>query len=1185
MFDKIKKILWASNEFHTIGRILNSQGKGTSGNNQPGEFTKVNGSLRAYLLEYIFRNVSNKILYIGRDEEELFALQEDIQMLGLQENCALYSEGKMSTYGENAKAMGLMAEGKEYAVLASEGKIREKIISRKKYADSIIKLETGNDFPFDELLNKLEDYGYDKKYMVEMPGDFAVRGGIVDIYPEYFSSPVRVEFFGDTVESIREFDINSQRSVNVLNIVSFGRKFTGLQDDSEIPAFQLNGIQGNDTLLNYADDDTIIITEDGVDIEDLLKIKTKFFVISQFGAEGQSPGHSSSEPSAGQSPRGESATSGLSIVNFSSKPQPDYRGNINKLIENLSKQIQDGFEVFITCSDKYQAERLKTLFEETGDDEKQSSGYLNKIHFLDDSLHGGFIFSGGKIAVFTEHQIFGRYFKQYKKKKKRYRSISIDELKQMKIGDYIVHRDFGIGIFAGIVTQPIKSSGGMQDFIKILYAKNDVMYLSLNYINLISKYSATEGYTPKLTRIGGGEWEAIKSKTKKRVQDIAKELILLYAQRKSIEGIAYAPDTHWERELEASFMYEDTPDQAQATIDVKNDMQNKSPMDRLVCGDVGFGKTEVAIRAAFKAVLGGRQVAMLVPTTILAIQHFNTFRDRLAPFAVEIGCITRFNSKKEQMETLKKLTDGKIDVLIGTHRLLSKDVIFKNLGLLVIDEEHRFGVKHKEKLREIKPNVDTITLTATPIPRTLNFSMLGARDLSVINTPPKNRKPIFTEIIKLNWNLIASLINKEISRGGQVYFVNDKVSTIYKIAEKLKSILPLAKIAVAHGQMDKDGREEELTKLTMRHSKLEEVIIDFIEKKIDVLVCTKIIESGLDIPNVNTIIINNANMFGLAELYQLRGRVGRSEKQAFAYFVSPPVGTLTKSALMRLEAMEEYTELGSGFNLSMRDMEIRGVGNLLGREQSGFVQQVGFELYLDIINEAVAELSDVEIGHSHRGESLTSEMSYKSSEMSSEAGQSSRLSGQSEGLPDSERLDADKPSDSSVPLWKGQGEAIDRLSREISLGERLRKSGFVFENDYNAYIPKIYIEDDNERLNIYKELYSIVEEKEIEEMRTSITDRFGKLPEEMEKLFELVKIRGSAIKLGLEKISLYDNELTMYFPYDTNHPVYKSDFYINLIDNMSRDNSRRYDILPDKQRLVVKISNWTGSAHPMNSFS
>ncbi|MBN1632761.1 MAG: transcription-repair coupling factor [Ignavibacteria bacterium] len=1113
MFEKIKSILWNSNEFHIIGRILNSQGESTYFNNRAGEFSKINGSLKAFLLEYIFRKVRKKILYIGNNEEELSMLQEDLSILGLAEMSAIYSEGKLSVFGENTKAMGLMASENEYIVFATSGKLKEKIIGREQYKSSIMVLKSEAEYQFDELISKLEQYGYEKKYLVEMPGDYAVRGGIVDIYPENFYSPVRIEFFGDTIESIREFDINSQRSVNSLEIVKIP-----LTGQSDVPLSR--GIKGedNNTLLGYADEDTLIIVEDGVDTEETELSKKNYFLISQF------TGYNLVEQSTGLP---------LSSINFRSRPQPDFRGNIRELYENLLTHLENEYQIYITCSDKYQADRLKSLMEEN--DVGQSSRLsINKIHFLEDSLHRGFIFPGGKIVVYTEHQIFGRYFRQYKKKKKKYRSISIDELKQMKIGDYVVHRDFGIGIFAGMVTQQIRSAseGRMQDFIKILYAKNDTMYLSLNYINLISKYTATEGYTPKLTRIGGGEWEAIKSRTKKKVQDIARELILIYAQRKSMEGIAFGADTHWERELEASFMYEDTPDQTRATLDVKKDMQHGSPMDRLICGDVGFGKTEVAVRAAFKAVLGGRQVALLVPTTILAIQHFNTFRDRLSAFAVETGCITRFNSRKEQTEILKKLEEGKVDILIGTHRLLSKDVKFKNLGLLVIDEEHRFGVKHKEKLRAIKPNVDTLILTATPIPRTLNFSMLGARDLSIINTPPKNRKSIFTEIIKLNWDLIAGIIKKEISRGGQVYFVNDKVTTIYKVAEKLKSILPLARIAVAHGQMDRDGREEELTKPALKHSKLENVVIDFIEKKIDVLVCTKIIESGLDIPNVNTIIVNNADMFGLAELYQLRGRVGRSEKQAYAYFVSPPIGTLTKSALMRLEAIEEYTELGSGFNLSMRDMEIRGVGNLLGREQSGFVKQVGFELYLEIINEAIAELNN-----------LNPEQN---------AGQD------------------------TIPLRRGQGEAIEKLSKEISLSERLRKSGFIFENDFNAFIPKTYIEDDNERLNIYKELYSIIEEKELEEMRSGITDRFGKLPEETEKLFELVRIRGNAIKLGLEKISLYDNELTMYFPKDTNHPVYKSDFYLNLVDKMSKDRSRRYDILPDKERLIVKISGWSG---------
>jgi len=981
MFTHFKKRLWETEPFLKTWQILNLQGQSTSGNIPKIEISRIYGSLKAFLTEYIFLKGRKKILFIGREEETLHSIQEDLHILGIGEKTAMFSEGKISGNNEIAKAMTLMSGENEYIVFVTEEKSKENVIAREEFAGTIIELKSGGEYLYEELLEKLEEYGFEKKYMVEMPGDYAVRGGIVDIYPENFYSPIRLEFFGETIESIREFDINTQRSVNNLEIIKIGK----------LPAKNGQENQNNSTIFDYTDKETLFIKES--DLPGSLIISGNRF-----------------------SDENEGNTDGIQQIEFNSAKQPDFRGDVKQLITNINGLFQSGNDVFITCSDKYQSERLKTLIGEVAEEYGELSA---EIKYFNNSVDSGFIFSEAKLAVYTEHQIFGRYFRQTGKKKKKYKSISIDELKQLKTGDYVVHRDFGIGVFAGMVTRTLQSGNAKQDFVKILYANNDTIFVGLNYINLISKYTATEGYTPKLTRLGGGEWETIKARTKKKVQDIAKELIVLYAKRKSLEGIAFQPDTHWERELEANFMYEDTPDQSRAVMEVKEDMQSGSPMDRLVCGDVGFGKTEVAIRAAFKAVLGGKQVAVLVPTTILAIQHYNTFRDRLAPFAVETGCVTRFNTKKEQKETLEKLENGKLDILIGTHRLFSKDVKFKDLGLLVIDEEHRFGVKHKEKLRSLKPNVDTLTLTATPIPRTLNFSMLGARDLSIINTPPKNRKPIITEIIRLNWQQITSIINKEISRGGQIYFVNDKVTTIYKIADKLKELMPLVRIDVAHGQMDKDGREMEIMRTGKTHSELEDVIIDFIEKKIDVLVCTKIIESGLDIPNVNTIIINNANMFGLAELYQLRGRVGRSDKQAYAYFISPPVATLTKSALMRLEAIEEYSELGSGFNLSMRDMEIRGVGNLLGREQSGFVQQVGFELYMDIINEAVAEIGTMK--HT--------------------------------------KTAATEPAE--------------------DVKEKLRKSGFVFENDLNAYIPETYIEDNNERMNIYKELYSKIEEPAI----------------------------------------------------------------------------------------------------------
>ncbi len=588
-------------------------------------------------------------------------------------------------------------------------------------------------------------------------------------------------------------------------------------------------------------------------------------------------------------------------------------------------------------------------------------------------------------------------------------------MKELKRGDYIVHRDYGIGIFSGL--KKIKIANSEQEVIKLSYSDGDKVFVSLNYVNLIKKYSGNEGYTPKLTRLGGGEWDKLKERTKKKVKDIARDLIILYAKRKSEKGFAYSEDTHWQRELEASFMFEDTPDQITATEDVKVDMQSENPMDRLVCGDVGFGKTEIAVRGAFKAVLDNKQVAILVPTTILAFQHYNTFRDRLSPFAVEVGLLTRMQSKQEQKETLEKLEEGKVNIIIGTHRILSNDLKFKDLGLLIIDEEQRFGVKAKEKLKALKPNIDTLTLTATPIPRTLNFSLLGARDLSVINTPPKNRKPILTEIINLDWNSVKEIIEKEIQRKGQIYFVNDKVSNLEKLYDKLKSLVPRLRVGIAHGQMS--GRE------------LEDVVIDFIEKRIDVLLCTKIIESGLDIANVNTIVINNANMYGLAELYQLRGRVGRSDAQAYAYFISPPAGKLTKTAIRRLQAIEEYTELGSGFNLAMRDMEIRGVGNLLGREQSGFVQQIGFEMYIDIIDEAVAELKENEFKDLFKDEKSLKKISDK----------------------------------------------VQAKSEEMFT---------VIENDINAYIPQEYIENDSERLNIYKRLYDLKKTTDLESIKDEL---------------------------------------------------------------------------------------------------
>ena len=673
-------------------------------------------------------------------------------------------------------------------------------------------------------------------------------------------------------------------------------------------------------------------------------------------------------------------------------------------------------------------------------------------------------------------------------------------MKELKQGDFVVHRDFGIGIFSGL--RKIKVGNSEQEVVKLSYEEGDTLFLNMNYVNLIKKYSASEGITPKLTRLGGGEWDRIKERTKKKVKDIARDLILLYAKRKSEQGFRFSADDHWQRELEASFIYEDTPDQMNSTEEVKQDMMSENPMDRLVCGDVGFGKTEVAVRASFKAVLDNKQVAILVPTTILAVQHYNTFRDRLSPFAVEVECITRMNSKNQQKEILTRLEEGKVNILIGTHRLLSKDIVFKDLGLLVIDEEQRFGVKAKEKLRAIKPNVDTLTLTATPIPRTLNFSLLGARDLSVINTPPKNRKSIITEIISLDWKKITEIIRKELSHNGQVYFVNDKIANLYLLADKLKEYIPMAKVGIAHGQMDAN--------------ELENIVVNFIEKKLNVLFCTKIIESGLDIPNVNTIIINNANMYGLSELYQLRGRVGRSDVQAYAYFISPPAVKLTKTAIRRLQAIEEYTELGSGFNLSMRDMEIRGVGNLLGREQSGFISRVGFELFIDIIDEAVAELKQNEF------------------------------------------KDIFKDEDS-----------LKKLSETVK--KKIEFKSTIIENDFNALIPEEYIENSTERLNIYKRLYDMQEIEEVASLAEELRDRFGELDERVKTLIKIIVLKIKATKFGLEKINLSGRELSLHFPVEKEHPAYKGEFFDKMIKKMSAGKSGKYSIANNKEKLIFEV--------------
>lgn len=1065
--------------------------------------TGVSGSLTAFLLLEISKNVSNKIVFINSDTSELEKVMSDLEVLSDKLNLAMpFFKGEHGD--DNTKALNLFSGNESYVVFAEPDSLEQNVVNKRLFESTILKLKTGDEYDFETLISKLEEYNYSKNDFVEEQGEYSVRGGIVDVFSDSLEVPVRIEFFGDTIESIREFDLDTQRSLKVIDSVSFAMNLSREQIDEAIQ-------ESYDPLYSYIPDDTLFLIQnpENIDANDagFLKVRIanrRTLFISSFN---------SSAPSI---------SSGLipvdvNVTTIDALLQPEFYGNLKQLYSDIQTKVKNGFEIYILCSDKYQSERIVKLLDDFEDDEvfrmddiihhKSSSesklqvSIKGKYHVYPQSLHSGFVLDEFGIAVYTEHQIFGRFFRQTRKKKLKFKGLTFAELKELRPGDYVVHRDFGVGIYYGL--KKIKAGNNEQEAMLITYDGNDKVYVNLNYIHLVKKYSSTEGHVPKLTRLGGGEWDKIKQRAKKKVKDIARDLILLYAKRKSSDGFKFSEDTHWQRELEASFMYEDTPDQIRSTGEIKIDMETPHPMDRLVCGDVGFGKTEVAVRAAFKAVMDNKQVAILVPTTILAKQHYNTFRDRLSPFAVEVGVISRLEKKSQQMEILENVKAGKINILIGTHRILSKDVEFKDLGLLIIDEEQRFGVKAKETLRALKPNIDTLTLTATPIPRTLNFSLLGARDLSIINTPPKNRKPIKTELINLNWDEIGRIIKEEINRGGQVYFVNDKINKMYSLAEYIRDFVPSAKIGIAHGQMD--ARE------------LEDVVIDFIEKKLNVLVCTKIIESGLDIPNVNTIIINEAQNFGLAELYQLRGRVGRSDQQAFAYLISPK-SKMTRTAVRRLLAIEEFTELGSGINLAMRDMEIRGVGNLLGQQQSGFVQQMGFDLFMNIIDEAVEELKTNEFSELFKDEKFIKE--------------------------------------------KLSGDKIEIKTREPA----------IIENDLNALLPEDYIQSPTERLNIYKRLYEAKSIEEVNSISLELNDRFGEYLEDVENLLELVKLRISATDAGLEKILISGDQAFIFFPEDKESEVYKSSFFERIIEFVSKDKSGNLKIENDRKRLVISAS-------------
>ncbi len=955
----------------------------------------------------------------------------------------------------------------------------EKVVIPKAISSNIISIKTGDTLNIDELLAKFVDYGFERTDFVYEPGQFAIRGGILDIYSFGNDKPYRVELFGNDVDSIRIVDPETQLSERrLLHLNIIPNVVTEFDDEEKISLFDFlpdNTVvwvqdkelckerlttceEELELFRQLPDAGTGNAMRDNDDEKSVKKeINTNDFITAGDFESAVTKKHLIIFGSANAAPAGD----GWQPISFNTKEQPAFNRQFELLINDLKNWESKKFQLFLFAENPKQLERLHTIFQDL----------KAEIHFIPVpvAIHEGFIDEELKIVCYTDHQVFQRYHK-YKVKQayNKSKALTLRTLRELQPGDFVTHIDHGVGVFSGL--QKIDSNGKMQEAIRLLYKDKDILYVNINSLHKIAKFTGKEGTVPKINKLGSDVWNKLKEKTKVKVKEIAFDLIKLYAQRKAQQGFQHSPDNYMQTELEASFIYEDTPDQGKATADVKKDMESTSPMDRLVCGDVGFGKTEIAIRAAFKTCLDGKQAAVLVPTTILAFQHYKTFTERLKDFPVTIDYINRFKSAKEKKETLLKLAEGKIDIIIGTHALLGKEVKYKDLGLMVIDEEQKFGVGHKEKLKTIKTTVDCLTLTATPIPRTLQFSLMGARDLSIINTPPPNRQPIQTEIQIFNEDVIRESIYFETERGGQVFFIHNRVQGLPEMAAIIQSLCPDLSIGFAHGQME--GHE------------LEERILDFIDKKYDVLVCTNIVESGVDIANVNTIIINNAHQFGLSDLHQLRGRVGRSNKKAFCYLLAPPLSTMPTDSKKRLQTLEQHSELGSGFQIAMRDLDIRGAGNMLGGEQSGFMADIGFETYQKILEEAIKELKRTDF----------------------------------------------------KDLFKEEIHKQDDFVSDCTI-----------DTDKEILIPDNYVESITERLSLYQRLDNCETEEELQAMYNEIKDRFGSVPGQVEDLFITVRCRKVAVELGFEKMSLKDDILKCFFINRPDSPYFESETFNRVL--------------------------------------
>ena len=969
------------------------------------------------------------------------------------------SNYKSSLGVQRTSAVGKILDYKEgqLFIVSYPSALEEGIPGAENIRQSLLKFKVGDEISHDEIVQSLFESGFERVDFVGEPGQFAIRGAIVDIFSYSYNDPFRISFFGDEIDSINIFDCNTQLSKEKVSEAEVYPDIASSEEGEELTQ-----------IADMLPDDTLV----WLDSSDMYRNMGFFPLLERFRRIYMELPLSRQNEDA---------------VRFSIAPQPVFNKNFELLTEDIRKRLEQGYRVRIYGEKRSQLERLQSILSQNG-------GLMPEF-IAGKNIHNGFIDHESKVCCYSDHEIFDRFHRvSIRRTVEKSEQLTINDLTSFAIGDYIVHIDYGVGIFGGLVRMK-DDKGRMHEVVKLMYKDNDVVFVSVHALHKISRYKSKDSEPPKIHKLGSKVWQNLKASTKSKVKDIAKDLIQLYAKRKGAKGFAFSSDTYMQQELESSFMYEDTPDQEKAVQAVKRDMEDDCPMDRLVCGDVGFGKTEVAVRAAFKAVADSKQVAVLVPTTILALQHFKTFQNRLKDFPCNIDYVSRLRTAKEISDIQKRLKAGTLDIVIGTHKLIGKGFEFKDLGLLIIDEEQKFGVSAKEKLRQLKASVDTLTLTATPIPRTLQFSLLGARDLSIINTPPPNRIPVQTEIMLFDSDEIKKIIRYELGRGGQIFFLHNRVEELQSIHDILHRLVPDMKICVAHGQMEAKV--------------LENKILDFMAGDYDMLLCTTIIENGLDVPNANTIIINQAQNIGLSDLHQLRGRVGRSNRRAFCYLIVPPLLSITEDARRRLKAIESFSDLGSGFNIAMQDLDIRGAGNLLGAEQSGFITDMGFETYQKIL-----------------------------------------------------------------------AEAMEELGVETGIITRSQDNGFVsdctIETDQLALIPDTYIDVTAEKIRIYKELDSLSDDKDLDNMRKRLEDRFGKMPEELVRLFDIVRIRQLGVKLGFEKIIIKNGVMIAFFISNPLSQYYRSDKFSKILENVTLA-PKLFELKQNDNKLRIFVRNVDGT--------